>query len=43
MDMNNPADFEFGFEIGLKPDYTMAEIAKAKVTLHKVECNRCHG
>jgi trigger factor len=36
MDMNNPADFEFGFEIGLKPDYTMAEIAKAKVTLHKV-------
>lgn len=37
MDMNNPADFEFGFEIGLKPDYTMADIAKAKVTLHKVE------
>ncbi|MFZ1786247.1 MAG: trigger factor [Ferruginibacter sp.] len=36
LDMNNPADVEFGFEIGLKPDYTMAEIAKAKVTLHKV-------
>ncbi len=36
LDMNNPIDFEFGFEIGLKPDYTMAEIAKAKVTLHKV-------
>ena len=36
LDMNNPADVEFGFEIGLKPDYNMAEIAKAKVTLHKV-------
>ena len=37
MDMNNPADYEFGFEIGLKPDYTLADIAKAKVTLHKVK------
>ena len=37
MDMNNPSDYEFGFEIGLKPDYTMADIAKAKVTLHKVK------
>lgn len=36
MDMNNPADFEFNFEIGLKPDYTLADVAKAKVTLHKV-------
>lgn len=36
MDMNNPGEYEFGFEMGLKPDYTMAEIAKAKVTLHKV-------
>lgn len=37
LDMNNPVDFEFGFEIGLKPEYTMADIAKAKVTLHKVK------
>jgi len=36
IDMNNPADFEFGFEIGLKPDYTMPDLAKAKVTLHTV-------
>ncbi|MFZ1453426.1 MAG: trigger factor, partial [Ferruginibacter sp.] len=36
INMNNPADYEFGFEIGLKPDYTLADIAKAKVTLHKV-------
>lgn len=37
LDMNNPAEYEFGFEIGLKPDFNMAEIAKAKVTLHKVK------
>ena len=36
INMNAPADYEFGFEIGLKPDYTLADIAKAKVTLHKV-------
>lgn len=36
MDMNKPEDYEFGFEIGLKPDYTLADIGKAKVTLHKV-------
>lgn len=37
VDMNNPGDYEFGFEIGLKPDYTLADVSKAKVTLHKVE------
>jgi len=36
MDMNNPADYEFAFEIGLKPDYTLVDFAKAKVTLYKV-------
>ncbi len=36
MDMNNPADYEFSFEIGVKPDYTLADVSKAKVTLHKV-------
>lgn len=36
MDINNPADYEFGFEMGLKPNYTIIDIAKAKVTLHKV-------
>ena len=36
MDINNPSEYEFGFEIGLKPDYKMAELSKAKVTLHKV-------
>jgi len=36
INMNNPADYEFGFEIGLKPDYTMPDISKATVTIHKV-------
>lgn len=37
IDMNNPSDYEFGFEIGLKPDYSMADLSKAKVTLNKVK------
>jgi len=37
MDLNNPADYEFGFEMGLKPDYSIADISKAKLTLHKVK------
>ncbi len=36
LDMNNPVDVDFSFEIGVKPEYTLADIAKAKVTLHKV-------
>jgi trigger factor len=36
INMNAPSDYEFGFEIGLKPDYKMADISNAKVILHKV-------
>ncbi len=36
MDINNPSDYEFDFEIGLKPEYALPDISKAKVTLHKV-------
>lgn len=36
MDVHNPADYEFGFEIGLKPAFEIAPIAKAKLTLNKV-------
>jgi len=36
MDLNNPAEYEFGFEIGLKPEYTLADLSKAKLTFHKV-------
>lgn len=37
IDFKNPADYEFGFEIGLKPSFELAELKKAKVTLHKVK------
>ncbi|MBS1510735.1 MAG: trigger factor [Bacteroidetes bacterium] len=36
LDINNPGEYEFGFEMGLKPDYTLADVSKANVTLHKV-------
>ena len=37
MDINAPADYEFGFEIGLKPEYTLADLSKAKPVLNKVK------
>ena len=36
MDVNNPDDYEFGFEIGLKPAFEIAPLEKAKITMHKV-------
>jgi trigger factor len=36
LDLNNPAEYEFGFEIGLKPSFEIAPFDKANVTLHKV-------
>jgi trigger factor len=36
MDMNNPTDFDFGFEIGLKPVFELPPFDKAKLTLHTV-------
>ena len=35
-DINNPSDYEFGFEIGLKPSFEIAPLNKANVTFHKV-------
>jgi trigger factor len=37
LDVNNPANYEFGFEIGLKPEYTLADLSKAKPILHRVK------
>ena len=37
LDMNNPGDVDFAFEIGLKPDYSLPELSKAKLTKHTVE------
>ncbi len=36
MDFNNPVDYEFGFEIGLKPTFDIAPLNKANVTFNKV-------
>ncbi|MEO8772603.1 MAG: trigger factor [Ferruginibacter sp.] len=36
MDINNPSDYDFGFEIGLKPVFEIPDFTKAKLTLHKV-------
>ncbi len=37
IDMQQPIDYEFGFEIGLKPSFKLADLSKEKITLHKVE------
>jgi len=37
LDHNQPAEYEFGFEIGLKPNFEIAALGKAKPTLHKVK------
>src|SRR6188768_1781884 len=37
LDLNNPAEYEFGFEIGLKPTFEIAPLDKANITLHKVK------
>ncbi|MDP4284837.1 MAG: trigger factor [Bacteroidota bacterium] len=37
LDMNSPAEYDFPFEIGLKPDITLDAIATAKPLLHKVK------
>lgn len=37
MDFNNPADYEFGFEMGLKPSFEIADVTKANLTRYAVE------
>jgi trigger factor len=36
LNINNPGDYEFGFEIGLKPQFSIADLSKASLTLYKV-------
>lgn len=36
MDINNPSDYDFGFEIGLKPSFELPALSKAPLTKHKV-------
>lgn len=37
LDMNNPADIDFGFEIGLKPNFEIPAFDKANLTFYKVD------
>lgn len=37
LNMNNPADYHFSFEIGLKPDFKIADLGKAQTVLYKVQ------
>jgi trigger factor len=36
LDMNNPADYIFHFEVGMKPDFAIADLSKANMTRYKV-------
>lgn len=36
LDMNNPADYTFHFEVGRKPDFKIADLSKATLTRYKV-------
>jgi trigger factor len=37
LDMNSPADYHFSFEIGLKPDFKIADLGTAKTIRYKVQ------
>jgi len=36
IDMNNPAEYAFAFEVGLKPEFSVADLSTEKVTRYKV-------
>lgn len=36
LDMNNPADYTFHFEVGMKPEFAIADLSKVNLTRHKV-------
>ena len=36
LDVNNPADYTFHFEVGMKPEFNLPELAKVSITEHKV-------
>lgn len=37
IDVSNPSDYSFSFEIGLKPAFNLADLAAAPLTFYKVE------
>jgi trigger factor len=36
LNMSNPSDYAFAFEVGLKPEFTVADLGKAPLTRYKV-------
>src|SRR6185295_17889116 len=36
LDMNNPADYIFQFEVGMKPEFALADLSKAPTVRYKV-------
>ncbi|HEX7847754.1 MAG TPA: trigger factor [Chitinophagaceae bacterium] len=36
LDVNNPADYTFQFEVGMKPEFNLADLGKAKITRYVV-------
>ncbi|MBC6490835.1 trigger factor [Flavihumibacter stibioxidans] len=36
LDFNNPDEYAFAFEVGLKPDFKVADLASAKLPFHKI-------
>ncbi|KIC92472.1 trigger factor [Flavihumibacter sp. ZG627] len=36
LDFNNPNEYAFAFEVGLKPDFKVADLASAKLPFHKI-------
>ncbi len=39
IDVNAPGDYQFGFEMGLKPEFSLPDMAKQTLTRHTVEVN----
>ena len=37
LDMNNPAEYVFHFEVGMKPEFPLADLSSAKTTRYKVD------
>ncbi len=37
LDVNNPAEYTFHFEIGMKPEFDLPDLGKAKITGYKVK------
>jgi len=39
IDMNNPAEYAFAFEVGLKPQFELPELRQKNITLYKVHAD----